>query len=220
MADKTTIADIQQGFPERIKDMGDSTYARVVAAYLSGAIDGERASGVSLSVTLEGTRAAYTLAGIVTPAATPTDVITIAGSASKVVRVVRAAIYPVATAAGIVPALLLRRSTANSGGTSSSPTIGQHATADNAPTAVVKVYTANPAGLGTLVANLGAKQTSIVTSGGYLPLEFDGVRDGAGALKPYVLVGTTDILAINGNGATLLAGETWGYEVSWTEDLT
>lgn len=166
-------------------------------------------------VSTEGSKATYTLAGFVTPAATPTDVVNIQGSATKTVRIKKVAIGVESTAAGIVDVQLVRRSAANTGGTSSSPTIGKAATLDGNATATVLVYTANPATLGASAGVVGAAKLGMVTSGPINPVTWEfGTRND----KPLTLSGTGEFLSVNGNGDTLLTGEVWAYEILWTEE--
>lgn len=169
-----------------------------------------------LQVVPESVKATYRLAGLVTPVATPTDLIQIQGSSTKLIRVVRFTItlgnY---TAGGTADFLLIRRSTASSGGTSSSPTIGKSATADANPTAVVLVWTVNPASLGTAVHNLGAKKAALLTSGAIPPVEW---RPGSENDKAIVLNGTSDFLNLNLNADTLITGESLAYDIVWTEE--
>jgi hypothetical protein len=167
------------------------------------------------AVNTEGTKATYHLSGFVTPGAAPTDVINLQGSGTKTIRILHIQIYPVATAAGTVDIQLVRRSTANSGGTSSAPAIGKNDSSDAAATLAQLVYTANPTSTGTTVANLGACRTSVITSGALAPCVFDYTTRNDKGLR---LSGTSEFLSINGNGATLLTGETWAYDIEWSEE--
>jgi hypothetical protein len=177
------------------------------------AAPGTSGSGQAVpSVNFESTKATYHLAGLVTPAATPTDVINLQGSATKTVRFTHIAICTPGTAAGIADVVLIRRSTANSGGTSTSPTIGKSATADAAATLVDLVYTTNATTLGTLVSNLGAKKT-LPTTAACVEWHFGANND-----KEIVLSGASDFLSVNGNGDTLVTGEVWSYDFVWTEE--
>jgi len=170
---------------------------------------------VALANQNESVRSTYHLAGLVTPAAAPTDVITIQGSGTKLIRVVSVKIYIEATAGGIADILLILRSTATTGGTSSAPTIGRTDPDAGNPTAAVLVWTANPAALGTLTANIGAAKVGFVSSGTAVPALFDYTQHSDQAI---LLRDNDDFLAINGNGDTLLAGEVWAYDITWTEE--
>src|SRR6266851_10092350 len=84
-----------------------------------------------------------------TPAATATDFAVLVGSATKTIRLLRVQISGIASAAATVEISLVKRTTADSGGTiSATPTIGLHDSNDSAITGVLNVYSANPT-LGT-----------------------------------------------------------------------
>jgi hypothetical protein len=158
------------------------------------------------------------------PVATPTDVFTIIGSASKVVRVLRLEIVVTSTAAtgAAIDVLLLRRSTADTGGTSTTTAFIPHDSADPAATAVFTTYTANPGALGTIigVALRAAKlmPTLATSTATDFPLpdrafwEF-GNRPGKGI----VLRGVADTLAINLNSVSLAAGASMSIAAEITE---
>jgi hypothetical protein len=75
------------------------------------------------AVSIEGTRATFSVgAAGITPAATATDILTLYGSGTKTVRVSRIKISGTATSGATADILLVRRSTANSGGTATNPT--------------------------------------------------------------------------------------------------
>ncbi len=151
------------------------------------------------------------------PAAAATDIFEIFGSGTKTVKVRRIQISGLATAAGAYDFVALKRSTANSGGTSSSPTVVPHDSADAAGTAVVKAYTANPT-TGTLVGGMRATKSTVTTVAGAIPsilTVFDWSDDRGG--KPVVLRGTAQGLAINLAGATMTGGAL-NIDVEWTEE--
>jgi hypothetical protein len=163
------------------------------------------------SVNTEGTKTTYRLAGLVTPGAAPTEVIQLVGSGTKTVRVTRVSITVESTTAGIADIVLMRESAAVSGGTCAAKTVGKMDSTNAAATATNVVCTANPT-VGTFVANLGAAKAS-GTQG--LPIVWDFTTRNDQAL---VLRGTSEALGINGNGDTLLTGETWAYDIEWTEE--
>jgi hypothetical protein len=157
----------------------------------------------------------YTASDI-TPVATATDVITISGSASKVIRIKSVCLGGVATAASVYDLYIYKRTTANTGGTSTNPTPVQFDSNDAAPSATVSLYTAN--------ATLG---TGVLVSGGHIALvnattpaaqllqncwEF-----GRGEEKP-TLRGVAQSLAIGHGGGAVPSGANIYYTVQWTED--
>lgn len=151
-----------------------------------------------------------------TPAATPTDVLTLTGSATKTIRVKKIVLSGLATTAGQFVWLLVRRSTANSGGTSTAPAVQKHDTGDGAATAVLALYTVNATSLGTAVGTVrGGRLFHALTTAQNDRLVFDFSTNQDKAL---VLRGTTDILAINGNGGTLPTGATLDIEIEFEED--
>ena len=174
----------------------------------------------------DGSKATYSYArSTFAPAATPTDIAILNGSASKTVRVLRVEIWALTTAA-TAPCLevqLIKRSTANTGGTSTgSPTGVPHDSLNSAATALMLCYTANPATLGTSLGIIRdaklqpALSPSTATDFPTLePLVWDfGTRPG----QAITLHGVIEGLAINLVGATLPAGLTVGISLETTEE--
>ncbi len=169
------------------------------------------------SVATEGVRATYSYASQAnTPAASPTDIFKIAGSATKVIRITRISIGGIATTAGYLKIALVRRSTAGSGGTATNPAALKHDTSDAAASATLTLYTANPT-VGTAVGTLHASRVflPLVTATGSAPLVWDFTNRNEEAI---VLRGTTDILAINGVADTVPAGGVLDIDVTWIEE--
>lgn len=100
-------------------------------------------------------------------ATTATDVCRLTGSASKTIKVRRIFFNAQATTAVTVPVSVIKRSTANSGGTATTLTNVPYDSQFAAATAVASVYTANPT-VGTAVGNLADPYFSIgnLTTGG------------------------------------------------------
>ena len=169
------------------------------------------------AVGTEGKRATYAaaIAGLVS-AATATDIFTITESATKTIRILRI-IFSISTTTGSglsFTAQLIKRSTANSGGTSTSPTVVAHDSNDAAGTAVVRAYTANPT-LGTTVGSIRAERTEAAPQGitrDRVVWDF-GVRNG----RAIVLRGTSEVLAVNFNSTTI-TGPVIGASIEWTEE--
>lgn len=154
-----------------------------------------------------------------TVASTPSDILTIAGSASVTARIKRIAISGTSTAPGTMVFALTRRSTANSGGTSTSPTILKHDISSPAAASVVQLYTANTTTLGTttgIVHNarvLTASTVGVTTSGRSVVWDFTNRNEEA-----LVLRGAADIIAINGGGATVPGSGSFDFDILWTEE--
>lgn len=151
-----------------------------------------------------------------TPAATPTDVVTITGSATRKVVVRKVIVSGIATTAGQMTCSLVRRSTANTGGTSTAPAARSRELSQPAATAVLALYTVNPTAVG---AGIGVSMESRVflnlATAQPDRLVFDFMADG---MKPIVLSGVTDILAINFNGGAVPAGGSLDFQIEWTEE--
>lgn len=185
----------------------------------SGSPQAAKIDGKSLAVSTNGTRATFHyVAQDVTPVATATDVVVLSGSASKVIRVTKVSIVGTATAASIYDHYVIKRTTANSGGTSTTKTAAQSDSSDSAQTATLSLYTANPSSLGTGVS-VEANKTYLAA----------GATPGAAALpyvytfgtrndKAIVLRGTAESLAINFGGQTVPAGANLYLSIEWTED--
>jgi hypothetical protein len=158
-----------------------------------------------------------TIVGL-TPASAATDFLVIEGSATEVVRVKAVACTGVSTAAGSAIIKGDVMSTADTGGTSTAPTILQHDSNDIAPTATVLAYTANPT-LGTLngVARIGILGTAITGGGSAVSMEpilwsFGWQND-----KEIVLRGTAQEFSLNANAVSFPAGTALSCYIEWTE---
>lgn len=144
-----------------------------------------------------------------------TDIFTITGSATKTVKIIRIGLTASATTDTRVNLIILKRSTANSAGTSTTLTNTAHDSNNAAATAVVRAYTANPT-TGTLVGNLKVAKTyeagtSTVATQQYLWIFGDRPS------QPIVLRGTGEVLAINQAGVTVL-GTSYDIDIEWTEE--
>jgi len=173
--------------------------------------------GTTNAVSLEGTKTSYSasVTGLA-PAVTATDIFTIAGSATKTVRITRIQISGVATAAGAYAVQLIKRSVADTVGTLTNPTIVPHDSANAAATAVVAAYTAHPT-LGAAVGTMQVKRITVSTAAGAIPIvptEFSFELRGEQAI---VLRGVAQQLSVNLNGVTM-AGGALDVDCSFTEE--
>jgi hypothetical protein len=173
----------------------------------------------NLHVTEESTAATYGVAGIaMTPAAIPTDIVTLVGSATKTLRIKRVVISGLATTAGTMDVSLVKRTVANTGGTATQPSISQFDSSDVAPTGVVNQFSVNPTGLGTGVIVSSQKLNfPLATAGAASNLVFDFATRND---KPIILRGIAQCLAINLNAQALSGGNTVSYAIEWSEDLS
>lgn len=162
-----------------------------------------------------------------TPAATPTDLVIIEGSATKTVRVISFVITTTNTAAGSQQFFLIKRSTADTTGTFVAATAVPF-DSNNSASTVNRVghFTANPGALGTAVGTIVTKR---VASPVAVPATFAGIVSDAGVQlldfssntlldQPITLRGVAQCLALNFNGAALVAGQTHAYYLSWIEE--
>lgn len=146
----------------------------------------------------------YSFASAWGPAASATDIFSIIGSATTTVEVNKITISATKTTDGVVDVYIIKRSTANTGGTSTSATWVPHISTDAAATAVGSIYTANPSALGT---NVGAVRivplsipTTTATTTNVYEINF-GERG-----KPIILSGVAQALSINLGGVTVTGG--------------
>ena len=172
------------------------------------------------------TKATYAAASsFTTPAASTTDFWQIYGSSTKTIKVLRVeAAYTSASTSTSDEVFLIKRSTANSGGTSSTVTSVPLDSTNSAATAVVRIYTANPTP-GTTVGTVASGiLMSVINPGGTYPVPqspqgaqvlFDHRLTG----QPVVLRGTGEGLVLNFAG-TIPASSTPKIAVTvfWTEE--
>lgn len=187
--------------------ISDPTYAwrRMTVGPLGGA-----------SVTTPGRLAkTFSTAFNVALAAAATDVAVISGNASNTCYVTRVTVSGVQTTAGLVDMLLIKRSTADTGGTSTGQTAVPHDASDAAAVSVVLAYTANPAALGTAVGTVRRNYVpvdALLSVVGPTIVVFDFGDNG----KEITLRGVAQQLAINLNGATVTGGSL-DITIEWFE---
>ena len=178
-----------------------------------------RADGNVVGISSNGTRATFRyVAQDITPVATATDVLVLTGSATKVIRVTKVEVVGTATTASIYDHYIVKRTTANTGGTSTNVTAAKSDSADDAQTAALALYTANPSAVGTGIAVEAHKtylSASATPGAAALPSSYEfGVRND----KAIVLRGTSESLAINFNGQAVPTGASLYLSFEWTED--
>lgn len=159
-----------------------------------------------------------TFLGLV-PAASATDFLTITGSATKTVKVTRAECAGTTTAAATAVIVALKRSAADTGGTSTTATNVPLDSISAAATAVVKGYTVNPT-TGTLVGNVaaGLLTTNTVASSAFSSMPLSFLFGGGATPQSIALRGVAQQFALNGNAASLSAGASLACDVEWTEE--
>lgn len=145
----------------------------------------------------------------------PTDTFTITGSASKLVRITRISFSGTQSTGAIRDVLIIKRSTANTGGNSTTPNMVPHDSTFPAATATVRNYTTNPSGLGTVVGTIRAQKVFI---GATTTLSREFCVDwGPRNSQAPVLRGTNEVLAINLNGVSS-TGNSLSINIEWTEE--
>lgn len=170
---------------------------------------------LTANVNSDGRKITYSasISGLVA-AALPTDIFTITGSATKTVKISRLYLTATQGTAGQKDVLLIKRSTANTLGTSTAPTGIPYDSTNAAATATVLAYTANPT-LGTAVGTLFSTKLQIptaATSGDALALNF-----GTSNAQAITLRGIAQVLAVNLNAATLTTSS-FDITIEWTEE--
>lgn len=184
-----------------VRDISTDTSGRLIASL----VDGQCATY----------SAALTGAAVISAA---TDVFTIAGSASKTIRVTRLSVTGTTTtsAGTLVNLSLVKRSVADTGGTPTTLTSVPHDSNDAAATATVLSYaTGNPT-LGAAVGTVRSEHVAYESVGvdtSLISWQF-GDRPGARAI---VLRGAAQQLAVN-LGGTSLTGGIVSIDVEWTEE--
>lgn len=153
--------------------------------------------------------------------ATPTDLICISGSATKTVAVTQLYLGIQSTSAAMQSIYFVKRSTANSGGTSTTPTPITYDSSRSAATAVVTVYTAAPT-TGNAVGNVRVMlslSTVLTAAPNVFSLSAQGIPTATRSTPqtPIILRGTAESLCANYNGAALTSGFTATYGVEWVE---
>lgn len=158
--------------------------------------------------------------GAVTAAAA-TDVLTITGAANKVIRILRIGFSGTQTTNGYASVSVVKRSTANSGGTSTSLTAVPMDSNTGAASATVLAYTANPT-TGTLVGRVRSGKVAITeaTQSNQILSPTTTIFDftfNESRAQPPTLRGTSQVLAVNLNGVSL-TGNSCDIFVEWIEE--
>lgn len=169
-------------------------------------------------VSSDGAKATYRYAGTMTPAATPTDIITITGSSTRTGRIKSIVLGGLASTGNSMALALIRRSTANTGGTKAAASGGAHDINDPSATIIPQVYSANATGLGVAVGSIGQGRLwlgGVINTPFQLRWDFSTRQD-----KALILRGTSDIIAINLAGATVPSGGVIDFEIEIEEDVS
>ena len=169
--------------------------------------------GALYTVGVRSSMRSYSATGNVTVAATASDIAAIFGNVTTTVHVTKVIVTGIQTTTGTPEVLLIARSTANSGGTSSAMSVTKHEQADSAQSSTPITYTANPTP-GTSAGTLRRRYVPIGSAASGLSNEF--VFEARDEIKPIVLSGTAQGLVVNLNGATVTGG-VFNIIIEWTE---
>lgn len=172
-------------------------------------------------------KATYSAAFIgLVPPASATDTVCIAGSASKIVKVTSIKLSGSAGTLVSLPVTLVRRASANTGGTAASTTanpantISKRDTTQAAATATLVSYTAVPTIVDTSPTYLDTQTLTLpVTSAGTSSsvLNFNYASDIANLNAPVTLRGIAEQVCLNLNTISVSSGVLNGV-ISWTEE--
>lgn len=150
------------------------------------------------------------------PGTTATDVFTLAGSATKTIRISRVEVNGIQTTAGQVAVVLLKRSSTNTAGTSTTQTAVAYDSTNAAATAVALAYTVSPTTTGTLVGRIYSQR--VFMPGAATASDAQGLSSAFGdnGQQNLVLRGTSEIFAVNFNGVTVVGGSA-NISIEWNE---
>ena len=155
----------------------------------------------------------YSATANITVAATATDIAAFFGNATTTVQVTKIRVTGIQTTTGVVDLILIRRSTANTGGTSSNFSVALHDAADAANSSTPIAYTANPTP-GTSAGNIRRWYQAFTSATGASTSEYT-LEFGENG-KPLILSGTAQGICLNLNGVTVTGGVV-NVTIEWIE---
>ncbi len=176
------------------------------------------------SYPLDGGKPTYsaTIRGL-TPAATPTDIVTLTGGA-KVGRVTHIEVVLTSTAAtgAVLDLMLIKRSAANTGGTPVTMPAIPHDSLNPAASLLAQNWTANPGALGTAVGTIRNQKimpTLATATATDFPSPDRVMWDfGKGPEQGLVVRGGAEVIALNLNSVTTAAGASMDVSITWSEE--
>jgi hypothetical protein len=169
----------------------------------------------------------YAAAGVgLALAATPTNIATLTGSATKTVRVLKVGLSLKCTALGttLLDVLFQKFSSALTGGTAVALTMTPMDSNNAAATALAQNWTANSTGGGALVGNIATSNIMPQFSGALTATDFPQqplpqfMFDFTREIQPPTLRGVAQVFSINMNGGTLIATTTFDAFMIWSEE--
>jgi hypothetical protein len=156
------------------------------------------------------------------PAAAHTDLLTLTGSATKTIRLMKIVVGGENSAGASQRGVqIIRRSTADTGGTSTVPVGLARDTANSAASGALALYTVAPTGLGTAVGTLDSCRL-LLNAAGTVP-DSCSFTYGVNNDQPVVLRGVLDSIAINflTTGQGIISAATTDFidlDIEWTEE--
>ena len=203
---------VGEGAPTKLQVTTAPATANTAPVFLSGTtlqgVQQYNALHTRDAITLERmyyASSSFTMSGSIT------DVFTLTGSSTRTVRIQRFLLTGSQTTGSYVNFDFTRRSTANSGGTSTTLTAQVNDTNFAAATATPRVYSANPT-LGTSVGTMEYKLYIPSTASPNQGIILDEVFQ-----NPIVLRGASQVWALNFNN-TAVTGASFSATIWWTED--
>ena len=195
---------------------GDLDNSQRIEGATDGTMIGNEGDRLKIAATISPVlKSTYSASSVFTVANSATDVFTISGSATKTIYITDITLYLTATTGSNATIFGIRRSSLNTGGTSTLLTNLLLDTTNSAATAVVRSYTANPT-LGTSVGNIFT--TGIYVSGGGTtasrPFQWNLIPNQTQAIT---LRGTSQLFALNLNSVSF-AGNVCRAQISWIEE--
>jgi hypothetical protein len=185
---------------------GSAVPANVLMEGLSDGTNARRALGDAtgrqiVKIYPDTTTASYHASANVASAASATDVAVLPGNATNTVLVYRVTVSCSQTTAGLITLQLIKRSTADTAGTSANMTVVPDDSGFSAGSSVPKTYTANPTA-GTPVGNVDTAIVGCMATGTAAPNDIYIFKPA----KPILLRGVAEQLAVNLNAATVTGG--------------
>lgn len=162
-------------------------------------------------------------AGVVgqVPGTAATDILTIHGAANKIVTVTRISFSGTATNGGVLVVQLVKRSAVDTSGTPTTLIAVPHDSGSAAASAVVQTWASTPPSLGAAVGTIRsatavlAQVTATTTAFNVEDLIWDFTTRNTQGIH---LLTAAETLAVNLNGATILAGNLINMDIEWTEE--
>ncbi len=206
----------------QVNSAGFSQIRVAISALASGSVVADYAgSGAGASVLANHERKATFRSAFVTltPAATATDIIVLPGNATTTVRVTRASCLWQSTATGTANFYFVKRTTANTGGTSATGSVVALDSNDIANASTPVAYSVNPTTLGASAGTVEevAAMTYNLGTLAFIPTPTT-LTFGATANEEVVLRGAAQSFAISNNGAAVVSGGLLSCTLEWTEE--